>query len=65
MKATITYKGTLVISPESELEAFALRRYAEQWQTEIPCRPAICFLHEWPEAEFQPVNTDDPTRLTH
>lgn len=55
MKATITYEGTLVISPESEIEAYALRLYAEQWRTETPCRPAICFSHDygWPKLKCE------------
>lgn len=55
MKARITYDGGLVVSAETELEAFALRIYAERWcawirqyegESALPA-PLITLDHGW------------------
>ena len=41
MRATIDSTGRLTIVPESEIEAYALRCYAEKFNSNTP--PEICF----------------------
>jgi hypothetical protein len=43
MRATIDSTGRLTIVPESEVEAYAIRCYAEKFNSDHP--PEICF--EW------------------
>ena len=53
MKVTITYDGTLVVTAETEIEAFALKHFAEQWRTGVPHQPAIRFEHEWTQGSWE------------
>lgn len=44
MKASIDITGKLTVSPESEIEAYALRCYAKKFNSDDP--PEICFAWE-------------------
>ena len=45
MRATIDSTGRLTVVPESEIESYALRCYAEKFNSDTP--PEICF--QWEE----------------
>lgn len=44
MKATIDRTGRLTVIPENEIETYALRCYAEKFNSDTP--PEICFQWE-------------------
>lgn len=54
MRATITRSGTLKIIPQTELEAYALHCFAEQWRSGNPFQPALHFCTDWPAVDEIP-----------